>query len=214
MFFDPVTELQEYTASKLMSQVGLRVSEACRLDLADTKWDLGRFGKLHVRHGKGARGSGPRERMVPLINGADRSLRWFIEDVWGQFDDDHEAIADATTPDVRLIVALAAVHAARPKMIRTTQLEDVDLGNRRITVGGMSARPTTSPAERSWTGSTTAAALERLLLTASLKRPLPTAPTRSTWRSSSITTRRQPSVTRTRPSRSWSGPSDTRNAAR
>jgi len=57
--------------------------------LDDIKWDLGRFGKLHVRHGKGARGSGPRERMVPLINGADRTLRWFIEDVWGQFDDDH-----------------------------------------------------------------------------------------------------------------------------
>lgn len=72
-----------------MSQVGLRVSEACKLDLADIKWDLGRFGKLHVRHGKGARGSGPRERMVPLINGADRTLRCFIDDVWGQFDDDH-----------------------------------------------------------------------------------------------------------------------------
>ena len=72
-----------------MAQVGLRVSEACGLDLDDIKWDLGRFGKLHVRHGKGARGSGPRERMVPLINGADRTLRWFIEDVWGQFDDDH-----------------------------------------------------------------------------------------------------------------------------
>jgi site-specific recombinase XerD len=27
--------------------------------------------------------------MVPLINGADRTLRWFIEDVWGHFDDDH-----------------------------------------------------------------------------------------------------------------------------
>lgn len=59
-----------------MSQVGLRVSEACGLDLDDIKWDR-------------ARGSGPRERMVPLINGADRTLRWFIEDVWGQFDDDH-----------------------------------------------------------------------------------------------------------------------------
>nr|QIY67831.1 site-specific integrase [Streptomyces sp. RPA4-2] len=73
----------------MLSQVGLRVSEACGLDLDDIKWDLGRFGKLHVRHGKGAGGSGPRERMVPLINGADRTLRWFIEDVWGQFDDDH-----------------------------------------------------------------------------------------------------------------------------
>lgn len=87
---------RNYTASKLMSQVGLRVSEACRLDLADIKWDLGRFGKLHVRHGKGTRGSGPRERMVPLINGADRTLRWFVEDVWGQFDDDH------TRPDAPL----------------------------------------------------------------------------------------------------------------
>jgi site-specific recombinase XerD len=27
--------------------------------------------------------------MVPLINGADRTLRWFIEDVWGQLDEDH-----------------------------------------------------------------------------------------------------------------------------
>lgn len=27
--------------------------------------------------------------MVPLINGANRTLRWFVEDVWGCFDDDH-----------------------------------------------------------------------------------------------------------------------------
>jgi site-specific recombinase XerD len=80
---------RNYAAAKLMSQVGLRINEARWLDLDDVKWDLGRFGKLHVRKGKGARGSGPRERMVPLINGADRTLRWFIEDVWGQFDTDH-----------------------------------------------------------------------------------------------------------------------------
>jgi site-specific recombinase XerD len=80
---------RNYVAATLMSQVGLRVNEACHLDLADVKWELGRFGKLHVRVGKGARGSGPRERMVPLINGADRTLRWFIQDVWGHFDADH-----------------------------------------------------------------------------------------------------------------------------
>jgi integrase/recombinase XerD len=71
-----------------MAEVGLRVNEARMLDLDDVRWGLGRFGKLHVRHGKGARGSGPRERMVPLINGADRTLRWFIEDVRGLFGDD------------------------------------------------------------------------------------------------------------------------------
>lgn len=80
---------RNYAAARLMAEVGLRVSEVRGLDLADVKWDLGRFGKLHVRYGKGARGSGPRERMVPLINGAGRTLRWFIEDVWGHFDDDH-----------------------------------------------------------------------------------------------------------------------------
>jgi site-specific recombinase XerD len=72
-----------------MADVGLRINEARHLDLADIRWELGRFGKLHVRVGKGARGSGPRERMVPLLNDADRTLRWYIEDVWGQFDDDH-----------------------------------------------------------------------------------------------------------------------------
>ncbi len=41
-----------------MADVGLRVNEVSHLDLADVKWDLGRFGKLHVRIGKGARGSG------------------------------------------------------------------------------------------------------------------------------------------------------------
>jgi integrase/recombinase XerD len=72
-----------------MAAVGLRVNEARHLELDDIKWELGRFGKIHVRHGKGSRGSGPRERMVPMIGGADRVLRWYVEDVWGQFDDDH-----------------------------------------------------------------------------------------------------------------------------
>ncbi|MFD5496385.1 hypothetical protein ACFYY3_24025 [Streptomyces sp. NPDC001812] len=47
-----------------------------------------------------------------------------------------QVIATATTPDLQLIIALAAVHAARLKTIRTMLLDDVDIGNRRITVGG------------------------------------------------------------------------------
>lgn len=80
---------RNYAAARLMAEVGLRVNEVCRLDLHDVKWDLGRFGKLHVRHGKGTRGPGPRERVVPLINGAGRTLRWFVQEVWGHFDDEH-----------------------------------------------------------------------------------------------------------------------------
>ncbi|MEO1999169.1 MAG: site-specific integrase [Planctomycetaceae bacterium] len=92
---------RNYTACRLMSEVGLRVNEVCKLDLADVKWDLGRFGKLHVRHGKGARGSGPRERMVPLINGAGQTLQWFVEDVWGHFGDDHTRPGVALLPSER-----------------------------------------------------------------------------------------------------------------
>lgn len=80
---------RNFTAANLMAGVGLRVNEVRMLDLSDIKWELGRFGKLHVRYGKGARGSGPRERMVPLINDAGRTLRWFVEDVWGQLDNDY-----------------------------------------------------------------------------------------------------------------------------
>jgi site-specific recombinase XerD len=87
----PVTA-RNYVAARLMADLGLRINELCKLDVADVHWDLGRFGKLHVRFGKGTRASGPRERMVPLINGADILLRWFIEDVWGLFDDDHTRI--------------------------------------------------------------------------------------------------------------------------
>ncbi|MDQ6614331.1 MAG: hypothetical protein M3083_06215 [Actinomycetota bacterium] len=51
-----------------------------------------------------------------------------------------QAVDVATTPAVRLIVALAAVHAARPTAIRHLLLDDVDLGNRRLVVAGH-ARP-------------------------------------------------------------------------
>ena len=43
----------------------------------------------------------------------------------------------ATTPAARVALALAAVHAGRPKAIRNLQLGDVDLGNRRLTIAGL-----------------------------------------------------------------------------
>jgi integrase len=77
---------RNYAVARLAADVGLRINEARMLDLDDVRWELGRFGKLNVRHGKGSRRRGSKPRLVPLINGADRSLRWFIADVLGQFD--------------------------------------------------------------------------------------------------------------------------------
>lgn len=79
---------RNYMLARLSADVGLRINEACRLDLADVRWELGRFGKLNVRHGKGAHRSGPRQRLVPLVNGADAALTWYVEDVWSQFGTD------------------------------------------------------------------------------------------------------------------------------
>jgi site-specific recombinase XerD len=80
---------RNYAVARLAADVGLRINEARMLDLDDVRWELGRFGKLNVRHGKGSRRRGPKPRLVPLINGADRGLRWFIQDVWGLFGADH-----------------------------------------------------------------------------------------------------------------------------
>ncbi|MFB6818094.1 hypothetical protein ACFCV8_26490 [Streptomyces sp. NPDC056347] len=46
------------------------------------------------------------------------------------------SVAAATTPATRLILALAAVHAARVAQIATLMLDDIDLGNRRLAIAG------------------------------------------------------------------------------
>ncbi len=51
-----------------------------------------------------------------------------------------QAAEAAATPDARLLLVLAAMHAVRVKAIREIRLDDVDLGNRRIVIGGR-ARP-------------------------------------------------------------------------
>jgi integrase len=51
-------------------------------------------------------------------------------------DEIDQAAKAAATPAARLVLVLAAMHAARLKAIRELLLGDVDLGNRRITIGG------------------------------------------------------------------------------
>jgi hypothetical protein len=55
-------------------------------------------------------------------------------------DEVDQAAGAAVTPEARLTLVLAAMHAARVKAIREIRLNDVDLGNRRIVIAGR-ARP-------------------------------------------------------------------------
>jgi len=50
---------RNYAVARLAADVGLRINELRMLDLHDVRWELGKFGKLNVRHGKGSRHRGP-----------------------------------------------------------------------------------------------------------------------------------------------------------
>ena len=77
---------RNYAAMRLASLIGPRVSELCLLSMRDVCWDLGRFGKV-LLHGKGSRGRGKKDRLVPLINGSRDLLEWWAGGPRWEFDD-------------------------------------------------------------------------------------------------------------------------------
>ena len=77
---------RNYTAMRLASLIGPRVSELCLLTMRDVCWELGRFGKVLLQ-GKGSRGRGKKERLVPLINGSRELLEWWVAGPRWEFDD-------------------------------------------------------------------------------------------------------------------------------
>ncbi|MEU9646489.1 tyrosine-type recombinase/integrase [Streptomyces sp. NPDC048188] len=79
--------VRNYVAASLWRRVGLRLNESVMLDVGDWRPDLGPFGKLHVRFGKGSAGRGPRARLVPGIDGADVLVTWWLREVRPQFGD-------------------------------------------------------------------------------------------------------------------------------
>lgn len=79
---------RDYMAASLWRRLGLRINETVMLDIRDWRPDLGGFGKLHVRFGKGSGGRGPKQRLIPAINGADELLDWWLGDVRHHFGPD------------------------------------------------------------------------------------------------------------------------------
>ena len=78
---------RDYALYRTLYLAGLRAEESVSMDRADVHLGRGPFGKLHVRFGKGALTSGPRPRWVPMLDGLDLLLRWFLDDVRGRFPD-------------------------------------------------------------------------------------------------------------------------------
>jgi site-specific recombinase XerD len=61
---------RHYAMARLAAETGLRLRELCWLHLDDLHFGQGPLGKIRVRMGKGSRGSGPRERLVPMLGDA------------------------------------------------------------------------------------------------------------------------------------------------
>jgi integrase/recombinase XerD len=85
---------RDYALFRTLYHAGLRSEEAALLDQPDVHFGRGPFGKLHVRFGKAARTSGPRPRWVPMLDGLDLVLHWFLDDVRGKFPDSPVLFAD------------------------------------------------------------------------------------------------------------------------
>jgi len=67
---------RDYLAASLWRRTGLRIRETYMLDIRDWRRDLGEYGKIHVRYGKGSRGRGPKTRLVPAISSAMITRAW------------------------------------------------------------------------------------------------------------------------------------------
>jgi len=85
---------RDYALFRTLYHAGLRSEEVVMLDRSDVHFGRGTFGKLHVRFGKGAKGSGPRPRWVPMLDKLDLVLRWYLDDVRDRFPDSPVLLCD------------------------------------------------------------------------------------------------------------------------
>jgi len=85
---------RDYALFRTLYLAGLRADEAASMGRADVHFGRGPFGKLHVRFGKGANTSGPRPRWVPMLDGLDLILHWYLDEIRPRLGDDPALFCD------------------------------------------------------------------------------------------------------------------------
>jgi integrase/recombinase XerC len=85
----PAIARRDYVMGKLTYVSGVRAAELCGVRIGDPHWESGQWGRFLV-NGKGARGSGPRQREAYMFEEGRALLWWWVEDVRGGFCDDPE----------------------------------------------------------------------------------------------------------------------------
>ncbi|MFJ9713338.1 site-specific integrase [Streptomyces sp. NPDC101234] len=94
--------------SKLAYISGVRAAELCPVQLGEVHWENGQWGRFLV-HGKGAGGSGPRDREAFLFQEGRELLWWYVEEVRGEFPDDPSDPRAPLFPSERLAKSLAGM---------------------------------------------------------------------------------------------------------
>jgi integrase/recombinase XerC len=90
-------------------------------------WENGQWGRFLV-HGKGSRGSGPRDREAYLFAEGRDLLWWYIEEIRGLFCDDPHDLNAPLWPSERLPTAVAALNLGTPAMAVTDSTFRKSLG--------------------------------------------------------------------------------------
>ncbi|MFB7270688.1 tyrosine-type recombinase/integrase [Streptomyces sp. NPDC056244] len=111
---------RDYVMSKMAYVSGVRAAELCGVRLTDVHWEAGQWGRFLV-HGKGARGSGPRQREAFMFEEGRALLWWYVEEVRGMFGDDPEHPGAVLFPSERLPGPVAALNMpVAPAMVPAT----------------------------------------------------------------------------------------------
>ncbi|PHA29013.1 integrase [Bacillus wiedmannii] len=76
-----LTVARDYTLFRMLELTGLRTHEIIMMDVKDCRFDLGEKGKIHVRFGKGSKGSGFKRRWVPMLDKVDLLMKWYLEKI-------------------------------------------------------------------------------------------------------------------------------------
>src|SRR6266851_3760493 len=153
----PAVARRDYVMGKLTYLCGVRAAELCGVQIGDLHWESGQWGRFLV-NGKGARGSGPRQREAYMFEEGRALLWWYMEDVRGDFCDDPGDPHAPLFPSERIPAAVSALNVATPGMAVTpsTFRRSLKIAGNRFLTGrcaifirtccGMRRRPTTTSA--------------------------------------------------------------------
>ena len=109
----PAVARRDYVMGKLTYLSGVRAAELCGVRIGDLHWESGQWGRFLV-NGKGARGSGPRQREAYMFEEGRALLWWWIEDVRGGFSDDPGHPDAPLFPSERIPQAVSALNVPSP----------------------------------------------------------------------------------------------------